>query len=251
MRNRGSFGYKIGRKTRLMKVQYDADMLWQTCVREIYVLMKHFGSVDLLKEAFENLKDAKNKPSDEAIEKCLPYTDFTTYTDFTKTNEYKDKDNDDWYTLTRNCQHSYINILDSGYFLNNGEKLGLIFLLDLNTNSVRFYSVDHNKNEKEIDSATIDEIMEFDDMPTKTYTEIIEDTRERAQQFYDKLKKEEDRIEHLRYTMEKTIEMGATHDVIQKATDILRKVEGEYQQMKEEYCYFYHRLIHLNLIEDL
>jgi hypothetical protein len=58
MGTQGSFGYKIGRKIRLMHVQYDADMLWQTCVREIFILMKHFGSINLLCEAFEKLQEA-------------------------------------------------------------------------------------------------------------------------------------------------------------------------------------------------
>ena len=58
----GAFGYIIGKKKRLMHVQFDADLLWQICVREIYLLMKHYGSLDLLKTAFENLKEAKNKP---------------------------------------------------------------------------------------------------------------------------------------------------------------------------------------------
>ena len=34
MGTQGSFGYKIGRKVRLMHVQFDADLLWQVLVRE-------------------------------------------------------------------------------------------------------------------------------------------------------------------------------------------------------------------------
>jgi hypothetical protein len=83
--------------------------------------------------------------------------------------------------LTRNCQHSFINILDSGYFLNNGKKIGLIFLLDFNTNTVRYYSKGYDDTEEEYEKATIDEIMEFDDMPTKSYTEIVTETRERSE----------------------------------------------------------------------
>jgi len=60
MGTQGSFGYKIGRKVRLMKVQYDADIFWQVLVREIYVLMKHYGSIEALRQVFENLKEAKS-----------------------------------------------------------------------------------------------------------------------------------------------------------------------------------------------
>ena len=75
MGTQGSFGYKIGRKVRLMQVQFDADLLWQVCVREIYILMKHFGSIESLQQAFESLKEAKGKPKLEAIEKCKIYTE--------------------------------------------------------------------------------------------------------------------------------------------------------------------------------
>ena len=238
MGTQGSFGYKIGRKIRLMHVQYDADMLWQTCVREIFVLMKHFGSVDLLREAFENLQEAKNKPKPEAIKKCKPYTDITV----------SHQNIEDWYCLTRNCQHSFINILDSGYFLNNGEKSGLIFLLDFNTNSVRFYDVAKEKKEEEHEKATIDEIMEFDDMPTKSYTEIVTETKERAVKYDEKLKLIDEEIERLKILTKKTKELCATLDIVQQASLLLFNVENERRKLELDYRYFYHRLDALNLI---
>jgi len=238
MGTQGSFGYKIGRKIRLMHVQYDADLLWQTCVREIFVLMKHFGSVDLLKEAFENLKEAKNKPKPEAIEKCKPYTDLTV--------SYQNTD--DWYCLTRNCQHSYINILDSGYFLNNGGNFGLVFILDFNTNAVRYYGVNYEKKTTEYEKATIDEIMEFDDMPTKSYTEIITETRERAEKYSEKMKKVDEEIERLKNLTKKAKEIGATQDILQQASHLLRDMDIERRSLEGDYRYFYHRLDALNLI---
>jgi hypothetical protein len=240
MGKQGSFGYKIGRKVRLMHVQYDADILWQTCVREIFVLMKHFGSIDLLREAFENLQEAKNKPKPEAVEKCKPYTDLTV--------AYQCQREEDWYCLTRNCQHSFINILDSGYFLNNGEKSGLIFLLDFNTNSVRFYGINYDKSEEEYEKATIDEIMEFDDMPTKSYTEIVMDTRERAEKYSEKLKKVDEEIERIKNLTKKAKEIGATLDMVHQASHLLRDMEFERSKLERDYRYFYHRLDALNLI---
>ncbi len=239
MGTQGSFGYKIGRKIRLMCVQYDADMLWQTCVREIFVLMKHFGSVDLLREAFENLKEAKNKPKPEAIEKCKPYTDLTV--------SYQNTG--DWYCLTRNCQHSFINILDSGYFLNNGNKSGFIFLLDFNTNSVRFYDIDWEKKEHEHEKATINEIMEFDDMPTKSYNEIVTETRERAEKYFEKLKKVDEEIEKIQNMTKKAKELSAPLDMFQQIQVLLNDMKYERGKLDQEYSYFSHRLDILNLIE--
>lgn len=238
MGTQGSFGYKIGRKIRLMHVQYDADLLWQTCVREIFVLMKHFGSIDLLREAFENLKDIKNKPKPNIIEKLKPYTDLTV--------SYQNTE--DWYCLTRNCQHSFINILDSGYFLNNGQNSGLILLLDFNTNSVRFYAVNYDKTEEEYEKATIDEIMEFEEMPTKTYAEIIMETRERAEKYVDKIKKVDEEIENLKILTQKAKNVGATLNIIQHASQLLQDIEFERKNLELDYRYFYHRLDALNLI---
>jgi hypothetical protein len=238
MGTKGSFGYKIGRKVRLMQVQYDADLLWQTCVREIFVLMKHFGSIDLLREAFEKLEEAKNKPKPEAIEKCEAYTDITV--------SYKN--NVDWYCLTRNCQHSFINILDSGYFLNNGEKSGLIFLLDFNTNTVRFYSIDWEKKEEEYEKATIDEIMEYDEMPTKCYSEIIMETKERAKKYSENLKKVDAEIENLKKLTQKAKDIGATQDMLQQASQLLRDMQFQRKKLEMEYGYFNHRLDALNLL---
>lgn len=239
MINQGSFGYKIGRKTRLMNVQYDADILWQTCVREIFILMKHFGSIELLREAFENIREVKHKHklTSDAINKCSPYSDL----------RLSNKKIDEWTSLTKNCQHSFINILDSGYFLNNGEKVGFIFILDFNTYSVRFYYIDNNK-EKEYEKATIDEIMNFEDMPIKSYIEIIRETKERYDTFYKKLKCIDDEIDKINIIINKAKELGEDQNILQQTKYLLCKVKSERATIEEQYNYFYHRLDSLNLI---
>ena len=239
MGTQGSFGYKIGRKIRLMHVQYDADMLWQILVREIYVLMKHYGSIESLREAFINLLDAKNKPKPEAIEKCKVFTDL----------QVSYQNTGDWYCLTRHCQHSFINILESGYFLNNGQNSGLVFILDFNTNSVRFYGIDYEKKTTEYEKATIDEIMEFEEMPTKTYTEIVTEMRERFDN-YDKQMKEVDlEIERINNIIKKAKELGGDENVIHKANQLLDDMRWEKRKLEMKYRFFYHRLDALNLIE--
>lgn len=240
MGTQGSFGYKIGRKIRLMHVQYDADLLWQILVREIYVLMKHYGSIESLREAFINLSEAKNKPKLEAIEKCKIFTDLSV--------SYQNRD--DWYCLTRHCQHSFINILESGYFLNNGhQNSNFVFLLDFNTNSVRFYGVNFEKKETEYEKATINEIMEFEEMPTKTYTEIVEEMRERFEK-HDKQVKEVDlEIENIENIIKKTKELGGEQNIISKARELLYDIEWKKKGLKMKYRFFYHRLDALNLID--
>jgi len=244
MGTKGSFGYKIGKKLRLMSVQYDADLLWQILVREIFVLMKHYGNIELLREAFVNLKDAKGKPSKETIEKCKVFSDLKV------SNETMNETINDWCCLLRHCQHSFINILDSGYFLNDGnEYLGLILILDFNTNSVIFYS---KKNKKEIkihEKATIDEIMDFEDMPTKTLIEIIEEMNEKFKIYYANSKKimiEKNNIESI---INKAKELGGEQNIIQRAKQLLDDLDWENTKLNMEYRVFYNRLDALNLID--
>ena len=240
MGTKGSFGYKIGRKIRLMLVQFDADLLWQILVREIYVLMKHYKTIDSLKEAFEKLIEAKNKPKLEAIEKCKVFTDLSVSYENTS----------DWHYLTRYCQHSFINILESGYFLNNGgEDSGLVFMLDFNTNSVSFYRKDTNKSITEYEKATIDEIMEFEDMPIKTYTEIVRDTRERFEKYEAKLKIVNIEMENINNIIKKEKELGGEQNIIDKAKKLLDELNWAKKKINMEYRFFYNHLNSLNLID--
>jgi hypothetical protein len=239
MDNKGSFGYKIGRKIRLMNVEYEADLLWQICVREIYVLMKHYTNIESLKLAFEKLIEVKNKPKPEAIEKCKPFINLKAL----------DEKIPEWYDLTRYCQHSFINILESGYFLNNGEDIGLVLLLDFNTNSVSFYRKDKNKNIIEHQKATINEIMEFEDMPTLSLREIVSETKERFEIYNEKISKVNKEIENINNIIKKTQELGGEQNIIDKAKKLLDELNWAKRKIYMEYRFFYNRLNSLNLIE--
>lgn len=239
MGTQGSFGYKIGRKVRLMHVQYDADLLWQILVREIYVLMKKYGSINILRSKFEELKDAKNRPKPEAIENCKIFTDLqVSYTNTT-----------DWYCLTRHCQHSFINILETGYFLNNGQHSGLIFLLDFNTSVARFYGVDYDKKETEYHKVTIEEIMEFEDMPTKSYEEIISEMREKYEEHTKRIEEVEKDIENIENVIKKANELGCDQNIISQARVLLSDKKYEKTHIESQYRFFYNRLDALNLID--
>ena len=240
MGTQGSFGYKIGRKVRLMKVYYDADIFWQVLVREIYVLMKHYGSIETLRQAFENLIDAKNKPTKDAIEKCKPFIDLTV----------SNKDLKDWCYLTRYCQNSFINILESGYFLNNGKANdGFVFILDFNKNIVSFYGTDWKDNMTEFEKATIDEIMEFEDMPTKSYTEIVSEMNTRYKNYYEQCEKVIDEIENINKIIRRAKELGGDQNILDKARSLLDEMNIEKMKLDGKYRFFYHRLDALNLID--
>lgn len=240
MEVKGSFGYKFGKRVRLMYVESDGNLLWQILVREIYVLMKHFGTIENVRELFLNLKNAKGKIKKEMIEELKIYTDLKLL------NETKEE----WSTILRYCQHSFINILESGYFLNNGnEEIGPVLLLDFNTNSVLLY---HKNNKKEIkicEKATIDEIMEFEDMPTKQLKEITEEMKNKFTEYnnnVEKLKLDEINIE---LSIRKAKELGSDQNIIQKAKKMLDKLKLEKSKIDMSYRVFYNRLDALNLID--
>jgi hypothetical protein len=131
---KGSFGFIIGRKKRFMKVDDDAELLWQILVREMYVIMKHYGlRKDLVKEAFEKIKVAKGEPTIGNVKKCQRFSDMSQ-TDGSVS----------WPNLLRFCQSSFINLLEAGHILLKEEDKNMNsddyrFEMDFNTWEVRFY----------------------------------------------------------------------------------------------------------------
>jgi hypothetical protein len=238
---RGSFGYIIGKKKRLMNVQSDADLLWQIGVREIYILMKHYGTLDLLRSAFENLKLIKTttKPNQQTIENCKIFSDLNT--------EYEKITN--WNCLLRYCEHSFINILESGYFLNDGEEYGQVLIMDFNKNIVRYYEKDHNEKIEELETASFDEIMTFEEMPTKTLTEIMTEMREHYNKYYINLTQIKDEQDKIQTIINRAKQLGGDQNIISQATKLMDDMKWEEKILHKKYRVFYNRLESLNMIE--
>ena len=239
MGTQGYFGYIIGKKKRIMQVQFDADLLWQILVREIYILMKHFKTKELLQEAFELIKITKSNPKLEDIEKCKIFTNFEIYTN---------KEDISWTNILHFCQSSYINILEAGYIINEKEENGLIFMLDFNKGSVKFYNKDLTKKIQEFNSATIEEIMEFDEMPTKSYKEIVSEMEEKFIQYYTNLSKIDEEINKLNNIKKKAQEQCAINIEL-KVKNLLDEMKFERTTINMTRRTFYYRLKALDLIE--
>jgi hypothetical protein len=235
MVSQGVFGYIIGRKKRMMHVNIDADMFWQILVREIYVLMKHYETKEALKSAFEMIKITKNKPKLEDIEKCKIFADL----------EVLNNKADDWYCLLRYCQHSFINILEAGYIINQKEEYGLVFMLDFNKGLVSCYS----NNSKILETATIEEIMEFDEMPTKCYKEIIKEMREIFGIWNEKFLKISEELVNLKKIKQESKNQGAVN-IEYKVDKLIYDVKLQRQILYGERRVFYNRLEALDLIEN-
>ena len=240
MVTKGAFGYIIGKKKRLMPVNDDADLLWQLLVREIYVLMKHYKTKEDLQKAFEAIVVAKNKPNFGQTQQCKCFTDF----------ENSDDDDWNWSALLRYCQSSFINVLESGHILNEKHGVyGHIFLLDFNKGEVSFFYKDCDDKDKKIDSAKIEEIMDFEDMPSKSYTEIVNEMRDRFAGFYENITKVRTEIEKLNKLLAESKRQGAAN-IEEKVDKLLYEMKIEERKLNAGRRVFYNRLKVLDLIEE-
>jgi len=239
MVTKGAFGYVIGKKKRLTVVNDDADLLWQILIREIYVLMKHFKTKEDLQKAFEKIIVAKNKPKLDQIEQCKCFTDFAS------DNKY-----DNWSSLLHYCQSSFINVLEAGHILNEKDHVyGHIFLLDFNKGEISFYFKDCDGKNKDIDNAKIEEIMTFDEMPSKSYYEIVTDMRERFALFYENNTRVRLEIEKLDNLLSKAKQQGAAN-IEEKVDKLLYEMKIEERKLNMSRRVFYNRLKVLDLIEE-
>jgi hypothetical protein len=237
MTTQGVFGYIIGKKKRISHVQHDADLLWQILVREIYVLMKHYGTNEALKEAFEKIRSPKNKPKAEDIKKCKIFADL----------EFP---SEDWKCILKWCESSYINMLESGYILNQKEEYGQIFMLDLNNFSVSYYSKKPDGSAKVLcASATIEDIMKFDDMPKMSYIEIVNEMNETFKIWNDKYSKVNEELEKLNILKKEAKRQGAGN-IEDKVDKLIYDLNSERVKLNMSRRVFYHRLKSLDLIED-
>ena len=233
----GVFGYTIGRKKRMMYVYHDADLLWQILVREIYVLMKHFGSKETTQAAFEKIKTTKSKPAASDIGKCQLFADLDGAF------------SEEWSALLYHCQSSYINILEAGHIVNQKDDIGASFMLDFNKGSVIYsYKESHGKS-KVIETATIEEIMGFDEMPSRSYTEIVGEMRGRFADFQDKYQKIQAEVIKLSNIVAES-KRQCSYNIEEKARKMLDDVVFEKKQLIAARRVFYYRLKALDLIED-
>ena len=232
----GFFGYIIGKKKRIMRVQQDADLLWQILVREIYVLMCHYKTKEELEKAFEKVKTTKSRPKSSDIDKCKIFADFMSPLD-------------NWTSLLRYCQMSYINILESGYILNESNDIGETLIIDFNKGLIKHYRKDIEGKIKEIDSVTIEEIMEFDEMPIKSYTEIVSEMKEKFQEYYKNYIRIEEEINKLFKLKSDARRQGAVNIEL-KVNNLLDDMNDEKTKLNLSRRVFYYRLKVLNLIEE-
>jgi hypothetical protein len=206
--------------------------------------MKHYGSKELLKSEFEKIKYIKEeaqlpKPKDLDIVKCKMFTDL----------EVSYKSTSDWYCLLRYCQSSFINVLEAGYILNTKEKNGYSLILDLNKYSVTFSILDYDNTKKILNTATIEEIMEFDEMPTKSLTEVLMEMKTRNKEWWEKYDLIKENLEKL-FILKQDAKKQGDDNIEKKIDTLIDDVECNLRELNRNRREFYHRLKAIDLIEE-
>ena len=199
--------------------------------------MNHYKTKEELQEAFSQINVWKTKPfKQEELERIKYYTDYTTDVNLIENR-------------LRYCQSSYINLLEAGYIDNQVEEYGNIFMLDFNKGLVRYYKKNYDGKIEEIDTATIEEIMLFEEMPTKTYTEIVTDMKERFNIYYDNLLKIEEEIKKLVHLKDNSKKQGAVN-IEDKVDKLMYDMIWERRCLNAKRRVFYYRLKILDLIDE-
>ena len=237
METQGVFGYIIGKKKRLMKVSDDADLLWQLLTREIYILMNKYNyNKESLQEAFSQIKvrkhDDKKKFTKEEIERIKYF------------NDYEINEANLWY-----CEASFINILEAGYIIKEPEEYGYIFIIDFNKGAVRYYKKEIDGKIIELDSATLEEIMKFEDMPTIKYEELLSNMKARFEIFYTNYTKVSQELDKL-YKIKQNAKAQGAANIEEKVDKLIYDMKMEEKKLHLGRRVFYNRLKDLDLLEE-
>jgi DNA-binding NtrC family response regulator len=157
---------------------------------------------------------------------------------------------EEWDCLLRHCQCSFINILEAGYILNEkNDANGHIFILDFNKGEVIYHYKDWEGKIKEIDNVKIEEILLFDDMPKKSYTEIVNEMKDRFILYFDSITKVYNEIEKLNKLLAESKRQGAAN-IEDKVDKLLYDMKMEERKLNINRRVFYNRLKSLDLIEE-
>jgi hypothetical protein len=95
----------------------------------------------------------------------------------------------------------------------------------------------------------MDEIMEFEDMPTKSYIEIVSEMNTRYKNYYEQVEKVNIEIENINKIIKRAKELGGDQNILDKARMLLDEMDTEKMKLETSYRFFYHRLDALNLID--
>lgn len=239
MGTKGQFGFIYGKKKRMMLVEFDADQLWSILVREMYIILKQYESIDNVKKAFEKIKIPTSAPTQKQIEKCKYFSD--------ENFDINNKSINDWYFLLKKCQCSFINIVHCGYMLNNASNYGYTFLLDFNTNTLQFTFTEYNNRERKLNTMPLENII-IENPPLKTYNQIIEELKINYEENTKKKQHLSEEIIKIKIVIQEAKKQNSIN-IEDKANSLLDNTEWELKKLKMYNNDFNYRLTQLGLKE--
>ena len=122
-------------------------------------------------------------------------------------------------------------------------------MLDFNKGKVNYYNRDLNDKITNIQSATIEEIMNFNEMPIKSYIEIVEEMKIKFIDFYDKYLKIEEELQKLK-NLKDISKIQNAANIEEKVNKLIDDMNWEKKKLNSSRRFFYYRLKALDLIEE-
>jgi hypothetical protein len=198
--------------------------------------MNKYKNNHALQEAFSKIKvikhDKKTKFTKDEIERIKYFNDY-------EINE----------TNLRFCEASYINILEAGYIIKEPEEYGYIFILDFNKGSVRYYKKEIDGKINELNSATIEEIMTFEDMPTINHEELLSNMKSKFKIFFENYTKVTQELDKL-YKIKQNARAQGAANIEDKVDKLIYDMKTEEKKLHLGRRVFYNRLKDLELLEE-
>jgi hypothetical protein len=114
---------------------------------------------------------------------------------------------------------------------------------------VRYYKKEIDGKMSDFDSAKIEEIMAFEDMPTKTYEELINNMHARFNKYYADLTKIRAELDKL-YKIKQNAKAQGASNIEEKVDKLIYDMKLEEKKLHMSRRFFYNRLKDLDLLED-
>jgi hypothetical protein len=114
---------------------------------------------------------------------------------------------------------------------------------------VKFYNKSLHGKIEHLNTASIEEIMDFEEMPTTSYDKIINNMKEKFVDYYDKYSKIKEELERLTSLKNNARDQGAAN-IEEKVDKLISEMNWELKVLNLGRRVFYNRLKDLDLIDE-
>ena len=140
--------------------------------------------------------------------------------------------------------------MEAGFILKQDiDEIGFTFILDFNKGQVKFYNKNLDGKIKDLNTASFEQILDFEEMPTISYDKIISNMKENFFYYYDKYSKIKEELERLISLKNNAREQGAAN-IEEKVDKLMDDMNWELKVLNLGRRVFYNRLKDLDLIDE-